>query len=349
VKPNNPLPESLYLEKLIEDLNQDLAWAQNRSLHSIFIGGGTPSLLSGTFYHQLLAAIQKAIPFVSNIEVTLEANPGTVEQSRFEAYREAGINRLSLGIQSFNTTHLVQLGRIHNAQEAIKAVKLAQKCQFERINIDLMYGLPHQSLSEALDDIQKGIDLGTTHLSWYQLTIEPNTEFFSRPPILPEDDDLFEIHSAGHQQLQSAGFRQYEVSAWAKPGQASRHNLNYWQFGDYLAIGAGAHGKISFLNSPPLRFQKTRQPDAYLKRINHFFASRLPIPEDEIAFEFLMNALRLKDGVEENLFTERTGLSIDHISTALNAARQQQLLVPKRLQATQSGFNHLNTLLDKFL
>jgi len=349
INKNNLPPERAYLQKLIEDLHQDLIWVQKRPLCSIFIGGGTPSLMSGDFYQQLLSQIETLIPFEENIEITLEANPGTAEQARFEGYQQAGINRLSLGIQTFHPAHLKKLGRIHNTNEAIMAIKMAQSSGFNRINLDLMYGLPGQTEKEALEDIHHAVEMDTTHISWYQLTIEPNTEFYSRPPSLPEEEALYQIHTAGHHTLKMAGFEQYEVSAWAKQNQYSRHNLNYWQFGDYLGIGAGAYGKISFSDALPLRYHKTRQPDAYLNRIGHFLAGKQTVEHSEIPLEFLMNALRLRQGVDEALFIERTGLPISAIAPQLANARRRKLLLPDRLQATPLGFEHLNSLLDKFL
>ena len=239
------IPEQAYIQRLIADLQQDQPWAQGRKLTSIFFGGGTPSLFSAAGIGQIVSAAEKIIGFNEDIEITLEANPGTFEQEKFSGFRSAGINRLSIGIQSFNDAHLTKLGRIHSGNQALSAIDTARTAGFENFNLDLMHGLSGQSLAEASADIQQAIDLGAKHISWYQLTIEPNTEFYSRPPQLPEDDILADIQQMGMALLDEHGFGQYEVSAFAQPGQRSEHNINYWQFGDYLGIGAGAHGKIT--------------------------------------------------------------------------------------------------------
>ena len=344
-----PLPEQAYLNALLEDLEQDLALAGDRPIATVFIGGGTPSLMSGDFYQQLLDALQTRLGFLPDAEITLEANPGTLEQGRFEAFRAAGINRLSLGIQSFNDRHLKALGRIHDSGAAHRAIEAARKAGFDNFNLDLMHGLPGQDPEDAIADLEAALAWQPPHLSWYQLTLEPNTEFYSRPPDLPEDDDLAEIQDRGAALLTGHGMNRYEVSAWSLPGQESRHNLNYWTFGDYLALGAGGHGKITGRDGVITRYWKTRQPEAYLQRIGSRTAGRKEIAEDELPLEFMMNVLRLSGGVEESLFFRRTGLPIESVRVKLVQLRNKELLVPDRLQATDLGQRYLHTVLEQFL
>ncbi len=343
------LPEQAYLRSLLADFEQERVWVQGRSLQSIFIGGGTPSLLSGGFYRSLLTELAQRLPFAADIEITLEANPGTFEQARFAAYRAAGINRLSLGVQSFSSQRLQALGRIHSGQEAIDAVVAAKALGFERLNLDLMHGLPGQDLQQAMADLEQAIDLDPSHLSWYQLTIEPNTEFHSRPPRLPADDTLWSIQQSGLQQLQSGGYQQYEISAYARDHDHCRHNLNYWRFGDYIGIGAGAHGKLTDLSQQRLvRRWKTRQPKAYMQ--TPIRASEEIIAEDALLLEFMMNALRLNDGVEATLFSQRTGLPSSSLQSVLAEARARGLMVADldRLAPTAQGGRFLNDLLALF-
>lgn len=344
------LPEEVYTDALLKDLEQDLPLATDRPLESIFIGGGTPSLFSASALKRLLDGIRARINWQPNIEITLEANPGTFEQEKFSAYRELGINRLSIGVQSFNSNHLQQLGRVHDGKEALKAAGIAQQAGFERINLDLMHGLPGQSLQQALGDLEQAIELDPGHISWYQLTIEPNTVYWSKPPRLPEDDCLWDIQEQGQALLAKHGYRQYEISAYAKEGQQARHNLNYWQFGDFLGIGAGAHGKISHADGRIERYWKTRQPDDYLSTENRC-AGRQLLNDDELPFEFLMNALRLVDGVPAQLFSQRTGLPMDALQAARQQAVQAGLLNPSvdQLAATDKGLLFLNDLLGLFL
>ena len=343
------IPEHAYLNALLEDLDQDLSLVRERPIETVFIGGGTPSLMSGAFYHSLFERLRERLSFRPDAEITLEANPGTLEAGRFESFREAGINRLSIGVQSFDPNQLKTLGRIHDSASAHSAIEAARKAGFDNFNIDLMHGLPGQTLSQALDDLQAALSYQPRHLSWYQLTIEPNTEYFSRPPALPDDDRLWEIYQRGGALLRQAGLDDYEVSAWSLPGAQSRHNLNYWTFGDYLALGAGGHGKVSLADGRILRYWKTRQPDAYLNRIGSRTAGSEAIEPEDRPLEFMMNALRLKSGTGERLYGERTGLPLSSIAVKLEQLRNENLIVPDRLQATAKGQRYLNSLLEHFL
>jgi len=343
------IPEAAYLAALLEDLDQDLSLAGGRKIQTVFIGGGTPSLMSGDFFQQLFLALRSRLNFAPDAEITLEANPGTVEQGRFQAFREAGINRLSIGVQSFHPEHLKVLGRIHDSEAAHRAINTARSAGFDNFNVDLMHGLPGQSPEQAVADLQAALSHQPPHLSWYQLTVEPNTEFYSRPPDLPDDDRLWAIYSQGSEFLKQQGFRDYEVSAWSLPGRESRHNLNYWTFGDYLALGAGAHGKISHSDGCIRRYWKTRQPEAYLNRIGSRTAGSEIVGADELPLEFLMNALRLTEGVDERLFTLRTGLPLTSVAVKLEQLRTEKLLEPHRIQATELGQRYLNSLLERFL
>lgn len=343
------LPENAYVDALLRDLQLELEHTAVRPLSSIFIGGGTPSLFSATALARLLAGIQDILPWQDAIEITLEANPGTFEQAKFAAYRQLGINRLSIGIQSFNDHHLKQLGRVHSANEAQQAVTIAQQAGFTNINLDLMHGLPGQSLAHALVDLTCAIELQPQHISWYQLTIEPNTVFWNQPPELPEDDNLWDIQQAGQELLAAQGFIQYEISAYAKPDKQAQHNLNYWQFGDYIGIGAGAHGKISSLDGRILRYWKTRQPNDYLN--NQLRAGEQLLNNSELPFEFLMNALRLSKGVPSQLFSQRTGLPLTLLQESWQTAQNKGLMLanPQRLATTEQGALFLNDLLQIFL
>lgn len=343
------LPENAYVDSLLSDLQLELEHIVVRPLSSIFIGGGTPSLFSATAFARLLAGIHDMLPWQDAIEITLEANPGTFEQAKFAAYRQLGINRLSIGVQSFNDQHLTQLGRVHNANEAQQAVAIAQQAGFTNINLDLMHGLPGQDLTQALADLTCAIELQPNHISWYQLTIEPNTVFWNQPPVLPEDDSLWDIQQAGQALLAEHGFVQYEISAYAKPDKQAQHNLNYWQFGDYIGIGAGAHGKISSLDGRILRYWKTRQPNDYLN--NQRRAGEQLLNNAELPFEFLMNALRLSKGVPSQLFSQRTGLPLTLLQESWQAAQNKGLMLenPQRLATTEQGALFLNDLLQIFL
>lgn len=343
------IPEQQYLQAILEDLEQDAPLTQNRPIQTVFIGGGTPSLMSPDFYHRLFEGLKTHLSFEDDTEITLEANPGTVEEERFNGFRAAGINRLSLGIQSFQPHHLKALGRIHDDKAAHRAIEAARKAGFDNFNLDLMHGLPDQTPEGAVADLEAAIAWAPPHLSWYQLTLEPNTEFYSRPPDLPDDDRLWDIYCQGADLLRSHGYNDYEVSAWSQPGAESRHNLNYWTFGDYLALGAGAHGKVTLDDGKIRRFWKTRQPEAYLNRIGSRTAGHQPIETSDLPLEFMMNALRLGGGVSENLFTERTGLPLSVVEVKLESLRKDRLLERDRLQATELGQRYLNSLLERFL
>ncbi|MDI4636411.1 MULTISPECIES: radical SAM family heme chaperone HemW [Halomonadaceae] len=347
------LPEDTYLQALLADLDADLPLADGRELVSIFIGGGTPSLMSADFYRRFIAELRLRLPLAEDIEITLEANPGTVEHDRFEGYREAGINRLSLGIQSFQSSQLAALGRIHSGNDAKHAFEQARDAGFDNINLDLMHGLPGQDPALAEDDLQQALALGPDHLSWYQLTLEPNTEFHSHPPALPEEETLWKIQDKGHDQLEAAGFHRYEISAYSRPGREARHNLNYWTFGDYLGIGAGAHGKLSRPGRQGLEIErrwKSRQPEAYLRRLNDprgFVAGHQRIPEQDLVLEFAMNTLRLVEGVPSDTWVRHTGRSLEQLERSLKEARKKGLLVedPSHLRASAQGLLFLNDLL----
>lgn len=341
--------EQTYLKALVEDFKTQIDFAQGRSIHSVFIGGGTPSLISAKGYAWLFEQLKALLPFEENCEITLEANPGTVEHDPFAGYLAAGINRLSLGVQSFNSDHLKALGRIHNNDDAINAIHLATEAGFKRINIDLMHGLPEQTLAQALNDLKLAVEHGATHVSWYQLTIEPNTVFFRTQPILPVDEVLEDIQEQGEAYLKANGFINYEVSAWRKE-QPSAHNLNYWQFGDYLAIGAGAHGKVT-QSDGVYRYQKTRLPKDYLAKVPAENLQFKKIQAEDMPFEFMMNALRLNEGVEAKLYFERTGHPISQMADVLGSLRQRKLLVEDEqcLACTEQGHIFLNSVLEEFL
>ncbi|TDB02197.1 radical SAM family heme chaperone HemW [Halomonas marinisediminis] len=348
------LPEEAYLDALLADLDADLPLAGGRELVSLFIGGGTPSLLSADFYRRLLAGVAERLPLARDIEITLEANPGTLERGRFAGYRAAGINRLSLGIQSFQAAQLEALGRIHSGDDAEAAFVEAREAGFDNLNIDLMHGLPGQTPEQALQDLERAQALGPEHLSWYQLTLEPNTEFYRYPPALPEEEALWEIQDRGHERLEASGYHRYEISAYARQGYRSRHNLNYWRFGDYLGIGAGAHGKLSTPGEEDglhiERRWKSRQPDSYLRRRHDprgFVADAHRVSEADLPLEFAMNVLRLPEGVPMTLWRDSTGLPENLLAERLVTAREKGMLVEAahRLQASPRGLLFLNELL----
>ena len=350
--PNGALSMELeqeYLQALVEDFKTQVDFAQGRQIHSVFIGGGTPSLISAQGYQWLFEQLKAIVPFEDGCEITLEANPGTVEHDPFADYLAVGINRLSIGVQSFDTDHLKKLGRIHSNNDAISAIKNAHGAGFERINVDLMHGLPEQSIEQALLDLKLAVESGATHISWYQLTIEPNTVFFRTQPILPVDDVLEDIQAQGEAYLKANGYINYEVSAWRKE-KPSAHNLNYWEFGDYLAIGAGAHGKVTMIDGV-YRFQKTRLPKDYLAKVPAENLQFKKIEADEMPFEFMMNALRLNQGVDAKIYEERTGLSLSDLNQRLISLRQRQLMIndAQRLACTVQGHIFLNSVLEEFL
>ncbi len=348
------IDETAYLNALIADLTQELPHIWGRRLVSIFIGGGTPSLMSGDFYDRLFSQIRALIPFAPDIEITLEANPNSVEADKFQNFFDAGIHRISIGVQSFQQHQLQQLGRAHSVDEAHKAIHIAQSAGFERINVDLMYGLPKQSLQECQQDLQKAIDSGVTHISWYQLTLEPNTPFYRQPPVLPNDDTIADMMQTGLEYLQEQGFTRYEISAFSSNKvHACQHNINYWQFGDYLGIGAGAHGKRTMINDNNIvRTMKHKHPKAYLQNHTHdFIQTQETIPLEDLPLEFMMNALRLTQGVPAHFFEERTGLSISTIMPLLRHLKNKTYLSDSlsQIQATDTGLQFLNDLLEHFL
>jgi oxygen-independent coproporphyrinogen-3 oxidase len=341
------LPEQEYLQALTRDLEASLSSVWGRRIHSIFVGGGTPSLFSAAAIDELLASIRARLPVEPDAEITLEANPGTAEAKRFEGYRAAGVNRLSLGVQSFNDAMLQALGRIHSADEARRAIEMALAI-FGNVNIDLMYGLPGQTLEMARADIEEGVRHGTPHFSAYQLTIEPNTAFFSHPPQLPEHDAAADMQIMAEETLAQAGFGHYETSAFARPGHRCRHNLNYWEFGDYLGIGAGAHGKLSFADRVT-RHERVKQPREYLA--GDYAAGNRVIPPAELPFEFMLNALRLVEGFPADLFAARCGLALSLIESRLAAAEEKKLLErsAQRIRPTERGRHFLDDLVGLFL
>jgi oxygen-independent coproporphyrinogen-3 oxidase len=347
---HNALNERDYVEALKNDLQLESQFTYGRKLTSIFFGGGTPSIFSADSIAAILAHAKTIIGFEEGIEITLEANPGTFEQEKFSGFYQAGVNRLSIGVQSFNEKHLTTLGRIHNSAEAKHAVNIAKEVGFDNINIDIMHGLPQQSVDNAMQDLQQAIDYSPQHISWYQLTIETNTAFYRQPPTLPHDDILADIQECGSILLAENGFSQYEVSAFSKDKQQSLHNLNYWQFGDYLGIGAGAHGKITDINnSRIIRRQKTRLPDHYLESATSPKTKQHAVASDELSLEFMMNALRLTGGVPCDFFEARTGLALADIQASLTRLRQQQLLAdtPSQINTTPLGQRFLNVVLEK--
>jgi len=345
-----------YVDALLADLDADLRdmgeALHGRTVGTVFFGGGTPSLFSPELVGRFLDGAKSRLPFAAEAEVTLETNPGTVEHGRFDGYLAAGINRISFGVQSFDNAKLHRLGRIHSAGEAVKAVRSAQDAGLDNINIDLMYALPDQDLAGALDDVDQAVALAPTHISHYQLTLEPNTAFAANPPPLPDDDAAWTIQEACEVRLADAGFGQYEVSAYARPGRRCAHNLNYWRFGDYLGIGAGAHGKISDVGGVRRRW-KTRLPAAYLAAAGQ--PARIGgdsyVDADDLPFEYMLNALRLIDGVPMADFTERTGLAPDAIAGGLMRARGRGWLVddPTVLRTTALGQRFLNDVIEAFM
>lgn len=348
----NPIPEEAYIKALLDDLQEQLPKIWGRRLISIFFGGGTPSLFSPSGIEKILCEVNTLLNIGPDLEITLEANPGTIDESRFVGFRQAGVNRLSLGIQSLQDDKLLKLGRIHGREQALRAIEIAQQAGFDNMNLDLMHGLPNQTVAEALQDLNDALQWRTPHLSWYQLTIEPNTFFHHQPPRLPADETLWDIQEQGQRIIQQHDLNQYEVSAYSQPGKECQHNLNYWGFGDYLGIGAGAHSKITDMEKQVItRHWQMKNPKDYLDPNKPFTASESIILEQDAAFEFMLNALRLTQGVPTTLFQERTGLSISTLEPILVDARKKKLLKEDStiLCATEKGQRFLNDLLGMFL
>lgn len=346
------LPERDYVAALLRDLEYDLPRVGGRTVRTIFIGGGTPSLFSAGAIERLLSGISARIAVAPGAEITLEANPGTVDSNRFRGFCQAGVNRLSIGVQSFDDAKLAALGRIHDGAQARAAAAAARAAGFDNVNLDLMYGLPGQTVEQALADVRSAIALEPTHLSVYQLTIEPNTRFHADPPPLADDDALWEMQERIQAELAQCGYAQYEVSAYARPGYVCRHNLNYWQFGDYLGIGAGAHAKLSSADTI-VRLWKVKHPANYLAHAGsaHALGGETRVADPELPFEFMLNALRLTDGFEPQLFGERTGLAAANIEPRLAEAADRGLLqyAPARVCPTSLGRRFLNDLVAVFL
>ncbi len=348
------IPEDAYVDALIKDLDHDLVHVGERPIISVFIGGGTPSLFSPRALDRILSVLSARFSMLPNVEITLEANPGTVEAQHIRAYRALGINRLSLGVQSFNEDRLRRLGRIHDREEALSAIQTAQKAGFENLNIDLMFGLPGQDQGGAIDDLKTAIAYAPAHLSWYQLTIEPNTAFHRRPPPLPEHDEIWLMQVAGQELLAECRYQQYEVSAFARSQRSCVHNLNYWHFGDYIGIGAGAHSKITTIHDGHItRFAKCRHPLSYITKAGRsdVVDTRCLLGKEDLVLEFMMNALRLTQGFETALFTERTGLPISAVRAALMQAQSKKLIEwdGYRVRASERGMRFLNDLLCLFV
>lgn len=346
------LAERQYIKALVDDLKTDLTTLPTRQLSSIFMGGGTPSLFSAQSLDYLLNQINQLLPINQSTEITLEANPGTFEKNKFADYFKAGINRLSIGVQSFDNAQLTQLGRIHKADEAKLAIKEALSLGYERLNIDLMYGLKEQTISHAIADLKQAIELGVPHISWYQLTLEPNTVFYSKPPILPHEETIADIEQAGRALLAEYGLMRYEVSAYAKPKQACQHNLNYWNFGDYLGIGAGAHGKVTLARpNKIMRRLKHKIPKNYLDNNKDFLTQQTAILPAELPFEYMLNKLRLKSGFDLVDFKRKTGLEANVISSLLTELLHKKMLYQKKEKyyLTHMGENFLNDVVAKFM
>ena len=350
----NEIPEAAYIDALIADLEQDLPLVWGRTVETVFIGGGTPSLFTPAAIEQLLNAVRARLPLKPDAEITLEANPGTVDQDRFTGFREAGVNRLSIGIQSFQPGLLQAIGRIHDDNDAIAAIVAARATGFDNLNLDLMFGLPGQDPSQALADLQTAIEISPAHLSWYELTLEPNTWFHRHPPDRPGDEIIWDMQQAGQALLGENGYMRYEVSAWVRDHRYCRHNLNYWEFGDYLGIGAGAHGKLTDAATQSIsRTTKTRHPRHYIeaKQTGHNFGTRTALTADDAALEFCINALRLEAGFSLVTFTDNTGLPATAIETAIAAAATDGLLTidNETIRCTDKGRCYLNDVLQHFM
>jgi len=348
------VPEIAYVNALLQDLEQDLPRIWGRRVVSVFIGGGTPSLFSPEALDQLLSGLRARLSINADAEITLEANPGTAEQEKFREYRALGINRLSIGVQSFHEDALQALGRVHGRGEAIRAAEIAHAAGFDNFNLDLMFALPNQTLAQAAEDVATAIDLEPTHISWYQLTLEPNTQFHAQPPVLPDTDQAWKIQQTGQQQLTEAGYAQYEISAYAKEKRQCAHNLNYWQFGDYLGLGAGAHGKITDAAQQTItRLAKQRQPQAFMDTAGTVqgIQSERVLTRKDVGLEFMMNALRLNKGFEPALFPAHTGQQLILIASPLHTAEKAGLLerTLKHIRPTEKGRRFLDDLLTLFI
>lgn len=344
------IPEKAYVAHLLDDLSQDTALVGDRCVETIFIGGGTPSLFSEDAIARLLTGVKQRVNLSTNAEITMEANPGTVEAGRFNGYHQAGVNRISIGVQSFQQPKLTALGRIHDDGQAINAAGYARDAGLNTFNLDLMHGLPDQSLDDALFDLKTAIKQRPPHLSWYQLTIEPNTQFHSKPPVLPEDETLWDIQEQGHRLLSEAGYQQYEISAYSLPGHQCRHNLNYWRFGDYLGIGCGAHGKITNAADGTIqRTVKIKHPKGYMELSRPYLDSAKIVSQDELPFEFFMNRLRLVEPCPKEDYSKFTGLQLDDYTQAnLDNAINKGLIADlgESWQVTVLGRRYLNSLLE---
>lgn len=348
----NDLPEELYIDTLIRDLDEQLPSIWGRRFISIFFGGGTPSLFKPKSIEKILLQIQNRIPFNKDIEITLEANPGTIDTKHFKGYRAAGINRLSIGIQSLQNEKLTLLGRIHDRDHALRAIENALHAGFDNFNLDFMHGLPNQSSDDAKDDIKDALQFNPPHFSWYQLTIEPNTFFHFKPPSLPTDDTLWDIQTQGKNIITKNHLSQYEISAYAKKGYECVHNTNYWEFGDYLGIGAGAHSKITHFEKEIIsRHWQVKNPKIYLDPNKTLTAEQTILSEKDVVFEFMLNALRLTNGIRMDLFSERTGLPITKIIPFLEKAKIKGMLEYDQnfLKPTELGLRFLNDLVGLFL
>ena len=355
---NGSFEEDKYTNKLYDDFLVELnrLGDKNRELQSIFIGGGTPSLFKGDSFHFLFTRIKSHLKFSENIEITIEANPGAVDSEKFRAYFDAGINRISLGVQSFDDKYLSKLGRIHTSGDAIKSIEVAKSAGFENINLDIMHGLPEQSIEAAVEDLRIAIEQSPSHISWYQFTIEPNTYFYNYPPKLPSENIQDGIFEKGTKILSTHAFSQYEVSAFAQNSRKSFHNHNYWSFGDYLGIGSGAHGKLTLLNENKLiRTNKPKRPDHYMNHAVDSATQLREISTEERTIEFLMNALRLKEGFSQNLFEVRTGNEFSVISSKISKLIENGFIETNKIHgedfycASNKGYRFLNTLLGEFL
>ena len=362
-------PQQEYVDAVVRDLKFSAGLFQGRELVSVFFGGGTPSVMPARAIGSILEAVDAVSALSTDTEITLEANPGTVDSERFAAYRSLGVNRLSVGVQSFSDAGLAAIGRIHDGNGALSALETAVGAGFSNINIDLMYGLPGQTVEDAMSDLDRAVSLEPAHISWYQLTIEPNTVFHARPPPLPDDDLVWQMQSCGADYLNRQRYRQYEVSAWSREGRACRHNLNYWEFGDYIGIGAGAHGKSTTRTSTPTanaapfrrepeqtsitRQSRLRVPASYIRNAgtDSAIADTKVLTKEDCILEFMLNALRLNDGVPQDYFSKRTGLSADTIRASVDAAKKEGLLEAEQgmLKATEKGSRYLNDLLQYFM